>query len=360
MSARAAFVALALLAAPEPDAPNIIGVVEVPRLLKAYTADGEPLKPEGIRIPLRARPTSDAPVVATIVRAEELATVEYTYEELGAMVHGRDGDWSLVKTSGGIAGWMAAADAGEFHSLDMLLRDRLTYLTDAWDGVLTRAPASTERVNVPADPERRLAGYLEPNLQTLRIVLQPGDDEEEIRQRYRPTGMGSSRGPDGTRVLSLETGIMLPAFEQPSTLTPIVTHFETNRADAAFQNTHQSPPQVVVFDSRPGWFQVGLANADNWRGAKRAWLQASPVWRFRAVASEAESSRLATRAFGPESRDVRVLGLRTVSDALWAEVEIVNQSECASIEPPKVRARGWIPVHAPSGALNVWYYARGC
>jgi hypothetical protein len=69
---------------------------------------------------------------------------------------------------------------------------------------------------------------------------------------------------------------------------------------------------------------------------------------------------LAERAWGPESRDVRVTGMRTVNGALWAAVEVITDHDCGGSGAGVVRVRGWLPAHAASGDLNVWYYPRGC
>jgi hypothetical protein len=364
--ARLALVAIAVLQLPfEPQTNGtpLIGVVEVPALLSVYGPAGEPVVPENVRIPLRARPSADAAVIATITKPDDLATVEYRYEGSAAMVHAREGTWSLVKSSGGAAGWMAANDAGTFHSLEELLDEHMAYLTEAWDGSLFAAPGTTNRVLIPDDPDRRLAGYIEPNVRDVRIVLQPGQDAQAVRdayrEAYRATGIGSSTGPDGTRVLSLETGVIVPLFEKPNGL-PSAMYVQTNRADEVLQTTHQTPQQVLVFATQPGWYEVARENPVEWRTAPRLWLQASPVWRFRPVTDIGQLKELATRAWGPESRAVRVTGTRTIDGRLWAEVELITEHDCGGPGAGVFRVRGWVPAHAPSGDLNLWYYSRGC
>jgi hypothetical protein len=49
-------------------------------------------------------------------------------------------------------------------------------------------------------------------------------------------------------------------------------------------------------------------------------VQASPIWRFRAVTSEAEQRRIATDAWGPGNPDVRTLGTHRIGDVLWVEI----------------------------------------
>ncbi len=58
--------------------------------------------------------------------------------------------------------------------------------------------------------------------------------------------------------------------------------------------------------------------------------------------------------------DVRVARFRGVGDDLWIDIEVVSDSSCQATVTPTVRARGWIPAHAPSGDTTVWFYSRGC
>ena len=350
-------VALAAQFLNPPGAP-LIGVVEVPRIAGTYAEDGTPIPPDPSRpVELRREPVDSSPVVATVRSLEQLETVEHTYEERAAIVHTRQGEWSRVRTSGGIDGWLSPRDAGEFQSLQELLREALAYLTDAWDGVLYAAPGSTERVAIPEDPQRRMVGYIEPVVQRYRVVLRADQDPEEIRKAFNVSGMGFGPGPDGTRIYHFEIGTVIPVFEQSSITGPIAFHIQTDRA-YGLQTTGQSPPQVIVFENRGGWFQVAEASAGDWRRAKRRWLQVSPLWRFQPVKGDVEMAKLAERAFGPESRDVKVIDFRIVDARLWVEAELVYASECGGDDLPRVR--GWVPAHTPSGALNVWYYSRGC
>ena len=343
-----------------PPGSPLIGVVEVPRVTGTYAEDGTPIPPDPSRpVELRRDPSDKSPVAASVTTIEQLETVEYAYEERAAVVYARQDDWSRVRTNGGIDGWLSPRDAGEFHPLQELLRGALAYLTDAWDGTLYAAPGGTERVAIPDDPQRKMVGYIEPVPQRYRVVLRPDQDPEEVRKAFNVSGMGFGPGPNGTRIYHFEIGTVIPVFEQPGIAGPIAFHIQSDRAHE-LEGTGQSPPQVIVFENHGGWYQVAEASPGEWRTAKRRWLQVSPLWRFHAVKSDAEMATLAERAFGPESRDVTVTDLRVVDGALWIEVEIVYESECASIDPPKVRARGWVPAHARSGALNVWYYSRGC
>jgi hypothetical protein len=340
-----------------PGAP-LIGVVEVPRVTGTYAEDGTPIPPNpAIPVDLRREPSDGSSVAASVTAIEQLETVEYAYEERAPIVYARQGEWSQVRTTSGLDGWLSPRDAGEFHSLAELLRGRHAYLTEAWDGALFAQPGGVERVAIPDDPQRKMVGYIEPIVQRYRVVLRPDQDPEAVRKAFNVSGMGSGPGPNGTRIYHFEIGTVIPVFEQPDIRGPIATHIQTDRAEG-LKGTGQSPPQVIVFENRGGWFQVAETNDGEWRTAKRRWLQVSPLWRFHPVKSDAEMVELAERAFGPESRDVKVIDFRIVDGVLWVDVELVYASDCTGSELPRVR--GWVPAHAHSGALNVWYYARGC
>ena len=86
--------------------PRLTGIVEVPALLNRLTSDGNAIAAER-PIELRARPVLDGAVVATITEAEQLEVAEYNYEESGAVAYARRMEWTLVKTSSGVVGWLS-------------------------------------------------------------------------------------------------------------------------------------------------------------------------------------------------------------------------------------------------------------
>jgi hypothetical protein len=349
--------ALAVQFVNPPGAP-LVGVVEVPRVTGTFADDGTPIPPNSTTpVDLRREPSDASAVAVSITALDQLETVEHAYEERAAIVFAREREWSRVRTSGGINGWLSPRDAGAFHSLEELLRGSHAYLTDAWDGILYAKPGGSDRVAIPDDPQRRMVGYVEPVVQRYRVALRPDQDPEEIRKAFNVSSMGSGPGPDGTRIYHFEIGTVIPVFEGPDIRGPIATHIQTDRAEG-LQGTGQSPPQVIVFEDRGGWYQVAEKNHGEWRTAKRRWLQVSPLWRFHPVSDDAGMAKLAERAFGPESRDAKVIDFRVVDGVLWVEVEWVYASDCGGIEVPRVR--GWVPAQARSGALNVWYYPRGC
>ena len=68
-------------------------------------------------------------------------TREHGYEESAAVVYANDGAWLLAGLRDGGRTWLRR-DLGEFIPLEPLLRERLSHLTEAWDGTLRFAPGT--------------------------------------------------------------------------------------------------------------------------------------------------------------------------------------------------------------------------
>src|SRR5262245_47226780 len=187
-----------------------IGIVEVPRLFNRFSPDGTLLLPPDGRLDVRVRPQRGSRVIFTVTSADMLEAREYGYEETGALVFARERGWSLVKTTSGLTGWLAPADTGLFHSLESLIGHRLAHLTDAWDGFLSTTPHGGDRVRPPADPSRLLVGFVTPVLERIAVTPEPGQDAEDVARKYRSLSVGSRKAPDGTIVLSVEIGVVVP------------------------------------------------------------------------------------------------------------------------------------------------------
>jgi hypothetical protein len=300
---------------------------------------------EGLEVNVHLRGSSTAPA---------LPTEEYTYEAPAAIVLEQRGRWFRVRLRDGSA-WVNASERDVFHPLEELLTDSLTSLTESWDRMLASEPGGAARVRVPSDPRRRVVGYLEPQLEVVEVVLGPGQDVEDLRRRYRPSHVGSRPGPNGTRIVSLETGASVPLFDAPDPgKPPSATGVETHRAGESL--TTLGSNHVVVVDHRPGWFQV--MRRGDWREAQRYWLRDSAHWRYHPVKSDGEAEQLENQVF-PHIWTVRTTEFRRLGDELWVLVEILSDSPCHSRQVT-VMARGWIRAHATSGEPTIWFSPRGC
>jgi hypothetical protein len=80
------------------------------------------------------------------VRVEALPTMEYAYEEPGAIVLERRENWYRVRLSKGSA-WVETSAAEGFYDLERLFNDALTYLTPGWDGTVAASPAVPARAS---------------------------------------------------------------------------------------------------------------------------------------------------------------------------------------------------------------------
>ena len=154
----------ALLSQPALAQERVIGLLALPEVFGRGACDRFTPRP----VELRARP--QGPVVGTVlvvkpwthhsdggceglevgVRASRAATVqplptmEYGYEEPGAVVLERREMWFRVRLTVGSA-WLQASAQDEFYGLEQLFDDGLTYLTEAWNGEVAASPGSAGR-----------------------------------------------------------------------------------------------------------------------------------------------------------------------------------------------------------------------
>lgn len=123
---------------------RIIGSVEIPALHDTVNREHRTKQPRAI--PLYSDPAEDAARVMTAKDRSEIESLEHGYEQVSAGVveiKSQGGHrWYRVqyKSAGRTGtGWLSERDAGRFRTLSEILKGR-GFLTDAWDGVLYRAP----------------------------------------------------------------------------------------------------------------------------------------------------------------------------------------------------------------------------
>lgn len=75
---------------------------------------------------------------------EPLPTEDYAYESPGAIVLERRGKWFRIRLSKGSA-WLESSAQDEFFGLEQLFEERLTYLTEAWNGRVAATPGAADR-----------------------------------------------------------------------------------------------------------------------------------------------------------------------------------------------------------------------
>jgi hypothetical protein len=105
-----------------------------------------------------------------------------------------------------------------------------------------------------------------------------------------------------------------------------------------------SPADVVEFRS----FKELLVNSmtyltDDWDG--RIWKEPSDSGTYEYYTS-------------PDT-DIRVIDSKRVGTELWLKIEILSPGPC-EVEEPKVVELGWVRAYSKTGAVNVWFYSRGC
>jgi len=121
-----------------PDSARIVGVIRVDEGWTASSNGGC----EGLKVGVHMTGTA---------ASDPLPTKEYGYEEPGAVVLGRRGEWFLIRLGAGSA-WVRSSPRDTYHPLERLLLDGLTYLTETWDGRLAPSAGGAGR---PARVEAR-------------------------------------------------------------------------------------------------------------------------------------------------------------------------------------------------------------
>jgi hypothetical protein len=293
-----------------PDGSTSVGTIRVDKywtFLDEYSC-------EGLEVRVH-RPNGGA--------VSELPFEEHEYEDPAAIVLERRDRSFRVRLSDGSA-WVRASDSAEYRPLPELLQQAMAHLTDAWDGAIFAEPEGPARVPIPRDPRRHMIGYL----------VTSRDDAEP--------------------------STWIPIFKEPDADAPI-GRFQISQSGDAVEIADGSPWKVLLFDRRPGWYQVALRR-EGWWNAERAWIQEGPVWQFHDLKPDAEREQLAEKAWGREERELaaRVASYKEVNGRLWLDVELWSHSVCARGEEPTFKARGWMPAHAASGEPAIWFSARGC
>ena len=115
-----------------PDSARIVGVIRVDEGWTASSSGGC----EGLRVGVHMTGT---------VASDPLPTKEYGYEEPGAIVLERRGEWFLIRLAAGSA-WVRSSPRDTFHPLEQLLLDGLTYLTESWDSQLAPSAGAPGRL----------------------------------------------------------------------------------------------------------------------------------------------------------------------------------------------------------------------
>lgn len=140
-------------------AAKIVGLLELPHLLgEAEGATPTLRKP----LPIYAR-HGDSQPSRSVSTSQNLQTREVGYELPAAVVREQRAGWFRIALSDGRDGWVRAEDAGSFHGIAALLVNRLTYLTEHWDGWVWPAsgaghPAKEEKRSPAREQPARIVG----------------------------------------------------------------------------------------------------------------------------------------------------------------------------------------------------------
>ncbi len=151
---------------PATDTRRVLGVLELPDLFEPWLAGDVAAVPAEIR----AGPSVTARVIASSRRMDDFELTEMSYDEIGATVHGIDGDWYRVRLDG-LDGWIAATEAGAFHPVAELLDQSLAYLETTWSGDVFDSPdRGAGRVRLDAAWRGMIGDVLDVSVNQLREI----------------------------------------------------------------------------------------------------------------------------------------------------------------------------------------------
>lgn len=97
---------------------------------------------------VRTAPDDGAALVARVRSARDVVTRESGDEKKAAVVVEARGDWYRIALPGERSGWVKAGDAGPLRRLPELVVNRLSYLTEHWDGWIWPEPGAGHPVDV--------------------------------------------------------------------------------------------------------------------------------------------------------------------------------------------------------------------
>lgn len=134
---------------------------------------------------------------------------------------------------------------------------------------------------------------------------------------------------------------------------------------------------AAVYDVRPGWYAVGLADR------RRGWIKAEDSGPYTSVAALLPSrltylnerwngelwsapdgqasmhfSQL-KKTEGRQEYSAVIRETRETSRGLWLNVALHDRDPCEG-GVPEIADEGWVPAYDRHGQLVVWYYSRGC
>ena len=166
--------------------------------------------------------------------------------------------------------------------------------------------------------------------------------------------------------------------ERPSFEAPVIAWAGDANALEHYEWSYEAPAAAVYgyrHDGDIGWLRVNLVS-----GRTLAWLAAADVAAFHplseimrdslAYLTKAWDGRVHARAGDPKSASslgvrgnevpIAVAASARVRDEVWYLVTVLGESPCSSADAPSVVGAGWVPEHAASGDLNLWFFSRGC
>ena len=144
---------------------HVLGLSELPYtwILDPTRSDGSQLQVLKKPIKLYAATAAGARIIATIKKLEDAELTDHGYEEASAVTYqARNGWYRIGYLSGNriAQGWIRSEDVVKYRSLETLLVNRMSYLTEHWNKQLWKSPlASSQYRKVKQKNENASSGY---------------------------------------------------------------------------------------------------------------------------------------------------------------------------------------------------------
>lgn len=173
-----------------------------------------------------------------------------------------------------------------------------------------------------------------------------------------------------------QLGLKLDVYDTPSLQAKKQTITQTNQLDLR-EYAYDTPCLVILEKSGEKsalWLKIKLKSGHAWLLPPKSSKEHSLfqiLSKSIAYLTPQAARNLSTTPGAPATKSIPkpkdpqdsnilvVLAEKTINGKQWFQVQALSDSPC-EVSKPKVSATGWLPALSPTGAVNVWFYSRGC
>ncbi len=281
-----------------------------------------------------------------------LESIEFSYETSAAVSYGLSSEgWVQVylPTLKKFA-WLPPDSKHKILKLeDFFSQEQLFYLNQHWNKKLLKA-TDLNSVSVALDNFPQLVGRLElpsHNANVSGNLLAYLNPDDSVPFAKIP---------------------LLGASAIAKTFASALEDSDSCRAERECAALDLAQRSLPILEVRGDWYRVPLSDDVAIYKGKSAWVRSDESRGTRVVLFEAKGRADQSRRYYAKETakmlaepSVKILTKKFVNDRFWFEVELLSHSACQpELGAPRVLARGWLELLAPTGRPQIWYYSRGC